>query len=148
LLKNISEIDVLAQSVVLLIDEKIKELEHAVPPNEPEAWEAHHKAIADYEKLRRRVEAFIENASGFTAGKVTEAAGKKAAEAFAKGVGDWWSEEHTMICNVALFGILFAMCSLSGAGGILSTLVPGVLVKGKLLTDAITSAAKFGRKDQ
>jgi hypothetical protein len=64
LLKNIADIDVLAQSLIHLIDERIDELKHAVPPNEPEACEAHHNAIADYEKLRERVEAFIESASG------------------------------------------------------------------------------------
>jgi hypothetical protein len=88
LLKNIAHIDMLAQSSILLIEDKIATLKNAVPPNEPEAWEAHHKAIADYETLRRRVEAFVESASGFTGGKVTESAVNKALKSFAKGYSE------------------------------------------------------------
>jgi hypothetical protein len=136
LLKNRAEIELIAASFSLLIDEKLDALRQQ-RSNSDEA----HREIAGYEELKRKVDEFIAAASGFAVKKTTEPEIVETTTSLAAGIGKWWSESHVSFCekaaNIGLLGIGVAICSLAGASGAFAVGVPAVMVGGKPIVEAI-----------
>jgi hypothetical protein len=156
LLKNRAEIDLIAASFLLLIDERLEGLRQE-PPNSEEAQAAVNAAIADYEDLKHRVEAFLGATEQFAAREVKEKAVVEKTNSLATGVSNWWSKHQVQVCDkifdraltagdVSLFGIAVGICSLAGADPNLAVAIPGALVGGKRVVDVIRALAKESRK--
>lgn len=144
-LKNVDEIELIGASFIALTASKIEELEQK-RPNSHESKAAIDSEIADCKDLRCRVQAFLGVAAQFPTQKVEEKVVVSATTSVAQGIGDRWSKKHVQICDqtfqVGLFGIGVAMCSLAGAGGMLSVAVPGVIADGKPVLAAIRACTR------
>jgi hypothetical protein len=135
-LRNRAEIDLLAASFLVLIEDRLEALRQERSNSDEAA-----ALITDYEDLKSRVEAFLARASQFAEKKTTESAVVAATTSFADGIGNFWSKHHVQICSKAydmgLFGIGVAISSL--AGNPLAIAIPGVIVGGKPVLEAIKS---------
>lgn len=145
LLANKHEIALSATALLILINEKIASL-RAQRPNSNEAKSQLEEEIAQYEGLREQLDALTNAAASFAAGEVKEGTAVKSATGFADGVQSWWTKSHPKICerafDMALFVSAVGVCSLAGAGGLVSVIVSGALVGGKPVIDAIKSVGK------
>ncbi len=130
---------------LLLLDEKLTIL-RAQLPNSDEARTARDEEIARYELLRRQVDEFRIIADEFARGDTKEPIAVDATKTFSEGVRSWWTERHQQICertfDLALFASAVGVCSLAGAGGIMSVAVSGALVGGKPVVDVLKSIGK------
>jgi hypothetical protein len=144
-LKNEAEIALIGASFIALIDSKIEELRQR-RPNSDEGKAAVEHEIADYEDLKHRVKAFLGVAAQFPTANAGEKAVVSATTSFAEGIGKWWSKDHKQICNqtfqLGLFGVAVTICSIAGAGGILSAAIPGAMLGGKPVADVIKACLK------
>jgi hypothetical protein len=147
-LKNLVEIELIGASFIRLIDVRLESLQRE-RPNSGEACTARDEAIADYQDLRNRIEAFLRDASRFAAKKVEEEPVVKTGTSLAAGIGNWWSRRHVQICDksfdIGLFGIGFSMCLLGGVDAKLAAAIPGAMVGGKPVVDVIKAALKGSR---
>jgi hypothetical protein len=147
-IKNDADIELIGKSFIALIDSRIEELGQQ-RPNSDERRTAVESEIANYADLKRRVEAFLGAASQFSAKKVKETAVVNATTSFAEGIGNWWTKRHVQICDQAfqlgLFGIGVTICSLAGAGGMLSAAIPGAMLGGKPVADVVNACLKRDR---
>ena len=145
-LRNRVEIDLLAASFVVLIDERIESLREGRSNSDEVA-----ALIADYEDLKQRIEAFLDRASQFADKKVAEASVVQATTSLADGISNYWSKYHVEICKSAfdmgLFGVGVGICSLAGASGALAVIIPGVIAGGKPVLEAITAMFKREGKE-
>jgi hypothetical protein len=143
-LQNKIPIELVASSFLLFIDQKIDALQQQ-PPNSDESKAAVAKEIADCEDLKRRVEAFLGRTREFSSGKSAEQALVESTTSIEKGLSNWWHRDHIQICNKAfdmsLFSLGMSLCLLAGAGGTLAAILPGVLVGGAPIVDAIKAWA-------
>jgi hypothetical protein len=148
-LKNETDLALIGASFIALIDSKIEELGQK-RPNSDEAKAAVNGEIADYEDLRRRVQAFLDAAAQFSTEKIKEKVVVNATTSVAEGIGNWWSKKHVQICDqtfqmgLFLSGVL--VCSLAGAGGMLPVAICGAIAGGKPVVDAIKAARGKGRR--
>jgi hypothetical protein len=151
-LKNAAEIELIGASFLLLIDHRI-ELLRQVPRNSDQARAADEAMIAEYEDLRRRVEAFLGATSQFAAKKAPETSVVAKADSLSAGVRDCWSRHHVQFCNgvldralksvdIALFSTGVAICTLAGADANPAVAVPGAMVGGRAVADVIKAFAK------
>jgi hypothetical protein len=140
-LKNRAQLDLIAASFLLLVDDRIRSLRQQRSNSEEACQE-----IAVYEDLKRRIEAFLAAASGVSAQHPLESTVVDTTTSFAAGIGDWWSKRHVQICDGAfgmgLFGIGVTICSLAGAGGLLAAAIPGAMIGGKPVVDVVKAFAK------
>jgi hypothetical protein len=139
-LKNKGQIALFTEALLLLIDEKLTNLRGQLP-NSHEATTARDEEIAEFEGLKQRLEAFRDATFAYLTGKAKEKPVAESIKSFADRISDWWSKRHVQICDKAydmsLFLLGFGICSLAGAGGSLAVIVPGALVGGKSVSDAI-----------
>jgi hypothetical protein len=147
-LKNRVVIDLIGLSFIHLIDDRLASLRQEPPKNSDEARAAIEAAIADYEDLKRRIEAFLGATSEFAVKKVKEKSVVQTTNSLAAGISDWWRNRHLQICDkafdVGLFGVGVTICVLAGAGGDFAVGVPGALIGRKVVADVI-SALKSSR---
>jgi hypothetical protein len=147
-LKNAAEIELIGASFIALIDSRIEELQQK-RPNSDEAKAAVGIEIAGCEDLKRRVQAFLGAAAQFSTEKAEEKVVVNATTSVAEGIGTWWSKKHVQICDqtfqLGLFGVGVAICSLAGAGGVLSVAIPGVISGGKPVADVIKAYLRQNR---
>jgi hypothetical protein len=146
-LRNEVQIELAAAAFLSLIEVKLASL-RAELPNSDEGISARDRSIADCEKLKRDVEAFLASARGFVAGATQEEAPvEKAAMSIAEGIQDWWTENHVRICqapyDIAMLAAGLTVCSLADVTGPLAIAVTGALVGGKTVVDAIKAAASL-----
>jgi hypothetical protein len=145
-LKNAGEIKLIGTCLIGLIDDRLESLQ--TPQNSDQARAAVEAAIADYEDLRARVEAFLGVASQFIAKKAGEEAITEKTYSLVEGLRNWWSKRHLEICekvfsralgvaDVALFGVVLHMCSQAGADPNLSVGIPGAWFGGEAVADVI-----------
>ena len=77
----------------------------------------------------------------FAAETLQEDAVVQSADGVATGFRDWWLKSHIQICDKAFDMALFAsgasICWMTGAGGIIAAIVPGVIVGGKPVVEAL-----------
>jgi hypothetical protein len=146
-LKNAGDIALIGASFIALIDSRLEKLREE-RPNSDEAKAAVKREIEDCEDLKQRVEAFLGAASEFSTKEIEERSVINATTSVAEGIGRWWSKNHPRICDQAfqmgLFGVGVVMCSLAGAGGPLSALIPGAMVGGKSVAAAVKAWRKAG----
>jgi hypothetical protein len=137
-------------SFIHLIDDRLTSLRQEPPKNSDEARAAIEAAIADYENLKRKVEAFLDATSEFAVKKVKEKSVVQKTNSLAAGISDWWGKRHVQICDkafdkaiksvdIGLFGIGVTICVLAGAGGDFAVGVPGALIGGRVVTDLINA---------
>jgi hypothetical protein len=147
-LKNTADIELIGASFIALIDSRIEELGQK-RPNSDEAKASVDSEIAGCKDLRRRVEAFLGVATQFSTEKAEEKVVVNATTSLAEGIGKWWSKDHVRICDrtfqLGLFGVGVVICSLAGAGGILSAAIPGAMLGGKPVADVIKAYLKHNR---
>jgi hypothetical protein len=152
--RNRAEIDLLAASFLELIDAKLEALQQARSNSDEAAAE-----IADYEDLKRRIEAFLDRASRFVEEKTDESSVVIATTSFAQGLSTWWSKRHVEICDqaygrllkgvdIGLFGLGVSICIQAGASGDLSIAIPGAIVGGNRVVEAIKAAMGGTKKDK
>jgi hypothetical protein len=136
LLRNSTEIDIFAASFIGLIDERIAALrEQRLNSSE---------SVEDYERLRQRVQDFIDSKAGFVAARTSDAAVKRAAKVFARTLSDWWAKHGDTASSMIVFGFGVGICKLAGAGGDITVAVSGALAGGKPVADML--AALLNRK--
>jgi hypothetical protein len=144
-LQNEDAINLLAASFLSFIEDKLSTLQQT-PPNSEEAKAILAQEIADYEDLKRRIEAFLTAAALYSANHDTETAVVESTVSFAEGLSNWWTKKHIQICDkaydVGLFTLGAGVCWLAGAGGELAAIVPGVLVGGKPVVEVLKAWSK------
>jgi hypothetical protein len=153
--RNRAEIDLLAASFLELIDVKLGALRQERSNSDEAAAE-----IADYEDLKRRIEAFLDRASRFVEKKTDESSVVIATTLFAQGLSAWWSKRHVEICDqaygklltgldMAIFGIGVDICVQAGATGALVIAIPGVIAGGDRVLQAVKAVlgSKKGKAD-
>jgi hypothetical protein len=139
-LENAVPIEILAFSFLNAIQEKIDELREKLP-NSDEGQDAVKHEIARCEELKRRVEEFLHSSQQFSNNQETETALVTSTTTLANGIANWWHEDHVGICrktlDISLFSAGVTLCWLAGAGGELAAIIPGVLVGGGKMVEAI-----------
>jgi hypothetical protein len=149
-LQNSASIELLASSFLSLIDEKLLALEQTLP-NSPEAKSAREQEIAFWEDLKNRFEVLLAATTEFSVNSEEEDSVVESTNSLVDGLRNWWTERHVRICEKAfdmgLFSLGIGVCSLAGAGGVLSTILPGVLVGGKPVISALKAWSKAKQKE-
>jgi hypothetical protein len=147
-LQNRAAIDLVAASLLVLIDERIESLRQE-RSNSEEAG----AALDQLEDLKRRVEAFLAATSQFSTEQAPETTVVEKTYSLAAGISDWWSKCHVQICDkafdralksadVALFGIAAGICSLAGAPGEWAIGISAALVSKQAAEVAIAYAKR------
>jgi hypothetical protein len=148
-LQNRGSIELVSLSFSSFIEDKLSTLRQA-PPNSAEARAVRAQEIAEYEELKRRFEAFLAATAEFSADADQEKAVVETTTSFSEGLSYWWTKRHVQICEksfgLGLFTLGAAVCSLAGASGVLAAIVPGVLVGGKSVVDALKAWSKANQK--
>ena len=146
-LQNRTHIVLSAESLLLLIDERLASLV-ADRRNSAEAQDE----ITRYQELKQRLEAFRGAALAFSAGKVEEKAIVDTTNSLVRGINNWWTKSHAQICQktfeMGLFLSAVVLCSLTGSGGALTVAVAGALVGGKPVIDAIKTLSPQPKSKQ
>jgi hypothetical protein len=128
-------------SLVPLIDERLASLRKELP-NHPATKASRDEAIANYERVKRDLEALQKVAFTIKSRDLEEQAVEKATNTFRQGVRDWWAKRHDDICSKASDATLFVscvgLCSLAGCGGTVAVAVSGALVGGKPVIEALS----------
>jgi hypothetical protein len=155
MIRNRAEIDLLGAFFLRSINERLESLRRERSNSDEAAAE-----IADYEDLKQRIEVFLDSATRFANKKATEKSAAKAATSFADGISNWWSRRHVEICDgvfdntrkaldIALLGLGVNICLQAGAGGALAVAIPGVILGGKPVLEAIKAICnKSNGKDK
>jgi hypothetical protein len=142
---NKEQIVIAAAALTSLIDEKLSEL-RGRKPNSAESIAVRDASIAEYEKLKAKVDDLRDAVEKFTAGKIKEPAIAKKATSFGEGVASWWTKGHDGILSTSystgLFLSAVAMCSLIGVNPTFAAGIAGVLVGGKTVAGALKSLPK------
>jgi hypothetical protein len=140
ILANEAYITITSAALLLLIDERLATLREE-KPNSDEMKAQKDDAIAQYERLKKDVQAMAQMASDFKSGAANEKAAVKASKSFAEGLQSWWTKGHEKIVqsayDVSLFGTAVAICSMAGSGGKVAAAVSAALVGGKQLGAAL-----------
>jgi hypothetical protein len=148
ILQNAAKIEETGAVFIALLEGAIEELRRK-RPNSDEGKAVVKNEIADCEDLKRRVEAFLAAASQFSTRAVQEPSVVSATTFLEKGIANWWTKDHSEICDLTLrftlFGAGLGLCVLAGADGPLSALIPGAMFGGKPVVDAIKAWRKSGR---
>lgn len=144
ILQNQTQIVLLAEAALRLIDERLASLA-TERPNSEDAKKDRDQAIAVYRNTRKQLEALHGAVLAFSAGATEEKALVDTTHTFTKGVDDWWTKLHVRICerafDIGLFLSSVTICSLAGSGGTVAVAVSGALVGGKNVVDALKALA-------
>jgi hypothetical protein len=149
ILQNVHPIELIAMSFLSVIAEKIVDLKQS-RPNSEDARAAVDAEIARCEDLNSRVEDFLATTLEFSADVTKESTVVNSTVTVVDGIANWWNKDHVQICHktfdMALFTAGASLCWLAGAGGELSAAIPGVLVGGGTMVEALKTILKQKRK--
>jgi hypothetical protein len=138
----------LAETLLLLIDEKLKALREALP-NSDAARQGRDQEIADYERLKEKIQAFLNAVKNFSLDHDQEPAVVNTTTSLEQGISSWWKKDHIQICRKAfdmgLFTLGLSICVMAGSGGALAAIVPGILVGGRPVVEALKAWSKEQR---
>jgi hypothetical protein len=146
--RNRSVIVVQVAALLALIDDKVTSLQDE-RPNAPEAITARDETIAQFESLKRALEAIHSATVRIESDRGAETRAKDATKSFVECIRNWWNEDHVEICRatfkVSLFMSCIGVCSLVGASAP-AIAVSGALIGGKPVVDALKNVANGLRR--
>jgi len=145
-----------AEAVVLevsalsvLIDEKLEAL-RSQRPNSKEAVERHKESIADYERLKVRVDALERAVSAFRANANETQTLASTAISFKDGMQAWWRDKHQQILdtsfNMGIFLSALGICSLLGVSADVGATITGVIAGGMPVVQGLRSLSPENNK--
>jgi hypothetical protein len=145
---NRSVIVVQIAALVALIDDRLASLRNE-RPNATEAITARDETIAQFESLKRALEALHGATVRLESGQNGETRAENATKSFVDCIRDWWQQDHVEICRATFKASLFmsciGVCALVGASAP-AIAVSGALIGGRPVIDALKSVADSLRR--
>jgi hypothetical protein len=142
---NNTTIILLSESMLLLIEEKLSELNERHGLNDPDSILERNASLAVYTKLKKSLEELRDKARQFGGDKGDSEKEKKAVEAsttFVHVLRDWWTKHGDAASQMGLLSVGMTIAYLTGHAGTISATVIGVIAAGKPMIDVIKSMKK------
>jgi hypothetical protein len=143
----------------LIADRIIRLQEDRERRNDPDAISSIDVSISDYQMLAAKVAALDKAVRAYKPETDKDSKITKPFTTFKQGIANWWHLRHVEICSTAYDGAIFTglvgVCVTAGAiagpvAGPLAIAVPGVIMKGKTMADAVKGifdGTKGGRRE-